>query len=155
MRRKDKEITSPDLLNEILSKSEVCRLGMIDKGIPYIVPMNYGYYENALYFHSALNGRKIDILSENNYVCFEIEYSSEIIKGTVACDWTTKYRSLIGYGRIEIIREQLEKIEGLNIIMRHYGRSIGLEYDDNNLGRINILKLNIESITGKQSGKWD
>jgi nitroimidazol reductase NimA-like FMN-containing flavoprotein (pyridoxamine 5'-phosphate oxidase superfamily) len=78
---------------------------MIDNDIPYIVPLNYGYFENAIYFHSAPLGRKIDILKRNNKVCFEIEYASELIKRELACDWGTKYRSLIAYGTIEIISD--------------------------------------------------
>jgi nitroimidazol reductase NimA-like FMN-containing flavoprotein (pyridoxamine 5'-phosphate oxidase superfamily) len=154
MRRNDKEITDYRIIEEILLKSEICRIAIMDKDAPYIVPLNYGYCNNQLFFHSAAQGRKIDLLKVNNKVCFEIEYSSEIIKNELACNWTAKYRSVIGYGTIELINDIDQIKNGLNIIMSHYGRSENT-YDEKYLLRIILLKLKIESISGKQSGDWE
>ena len=152
MQRKDQEITDKNVIDEILSKSEVCRIAMIDNDIPYIVPLNYGYFNNAIYIHSAPLGKKIDLLKRNNKVCFEIEYFSEIVKHEFACDWSTKYRSVIGIGTVEIITDFEEKKKGLDIIMAHYGKSGNTVYKDKQVDFIVILKLNIEQITGKQLG---
>jgi len=155
MRRKDQEITDKIVIEEILSKSEVCRIAMIDNDQPYIVPLNYGYYNNALYIHSAPRGKKIDLLKRNNKVCFEIEYFSKIVKHELACDWSTKYRSVIGYGDVEIITDFEEKKKGLDIIMAHYGKPGNNVYKDKQVDFIVILKLNIKQITGRQLGNWD
>lgn len=154
MRRKDKEITDNRIIEEILSSSEICRLAIMDKEVPYIVPLNFGYSDNHLYFHTASGGRKIDLLRINPKVCFEIEYSSEIIKKELSCNWTTKYRCVIGYGTIEIIDNPDLIREGLCRIMEHYGRSENV-FDEKNLKRVLLLKLKISSISGKQSGDWD
>jgi uncharacterized protein len=155
MRRKDKEIRDRNVIEQLLSRSEICRIAMIDGNMPYMVPLNYGYAGNALYFHSALSGRKIEILKRNNRVCFEIENHTEIIKDEIPCEWTAKYRSLIGYGTIEFITGHEEKKKGLDVIMAHYGRKGANIYMDNHIENIIILKLNIEEISGKQSGDWD
>ena len=150
MRRKQFEITDPAIIEEILSGSEVCRIAMIDNGRPYIVPMNYGYRENAIFFHSSPLGKKIEILKADNRVCFEIEFSSQIIRGEKPCDWGTKYRSVIGYGTIEFITDLSGKREGLDIIMSHYGKTGNNEYSEKEVENVLILKLHIEEITGKQ-----
>jgi uncharacterized protein len=155
MRRKDKEIRDKEIIEQLLSGSETCRIAMIDGNSPYIVPLNYGYVSNALYFHSALSGRKIEILKQNNRVCFEIENFSEIVRDEIPCEWTAKYRSLIGYGTIEFITGNEEKKKGLDVIMTHYGRKGAITYSDSHIENIVILKLNIEEISGKQSGDWD
>ena len=66
MRRKDREITDICAILELVSECKVCRLAMTDGGVPYIVPLNYGYEyaDGALtfYFHSAKEGRKLEIL---------------------------------------------------------------------------------------------
>jgi uncharacterized protein len=155
MRRKDKEITDRNLIEQLLSRSEICRIAMIDGNTPYLVPLNYGYADNALYFHTALAGRKIEILKQNNRVCFEIENYNEIIRDEIPCEWTAKYRSLIGYGTIEFITGHEEKKRGLNVIMSHYGRKGTITYNDSHIENIIILKLNIEEISGKQSGDWE
>jgi uncharacterized protein len=155
MRRKDKEIRDTEIIERLLIGSDICRIAMISGNTPYIVPLNYGYDGSALYFHSASAGKKIDILKQNNRVCFEIEYHNEIIRNEIPCEWTAKYRSLIGYGTIEFITDPDGKKKGLDVIMAHYGKTGPNAYKDNNIENILILKLNIEEISGKQSGDWD
>jgi hypothetical protein len=155
MRRKQHEITDQGIIENILSKSEVCRLGIMDGDKPYIVPLNYGYKDNAIYIHSAPLGKKIELLKQNNYVCFEIEFYSEVYRKDKACDWGTKYRSVIGYGSIDFITDFEQKKAGLDIIMAHYGKKDNNVYQDKQVEFIVILKLNIEEITGKQLGNWD
>jgi nitroimidazol reductase NimA-like FMN-containing flavoprotein (pyridoxamine 5'-phosphate oxidase superfamily) len=155
MRRKDKEIRDKAIIEQLLSGSDICRIALIDGNRPYIVPLNYGYDGSTLYFHSASTGKKMDILKQNNKVCFEIEYDSEIIRDEVPCEWTAKYRSLIGYGTIEFITGYEEKKKGLDVIMAHYGKTGVNTYKDNHIESIIILKLNIEEISGKQSGDWE
>lgn len=150
MRREQLEITDPVILEEILSGAEVCRIAMIDKGRPYMVPLNYGYSKNTIYFHSSPLGKKIEILKADNRVCFEIELSSRIIRGEKPCDWGTKYRSVIGYGTIGFITDPGSKKEALDIIMAHYGKTGPNEYSEKELENVLILKLQIEEITGKQ-----
>jgi nitroimidazol reductase NimA-like FMN-containing flavoprotein (pyridoxamine 5'-phosphate oxidase superfamily) len=154
MRRKDKEITDKSVIERILNSSVFCRIAISDKEAPYLVPLNFGYSDNALYFHSAREGRKIDLLKQNNRVCFEIDCGSEISESEKSCGWTTRYRSVIGYGNIEIISNPRQIKEGLDIIMSHYGRKENT-YDEKYFERIVILKLTIDRITGKQSGDWE
>jgi len=150
MRRKDKEITDPKIIRDILSTADTVRIAMIDDNEPYIVPLNYGYKDNALYIHCAKEGRKIDILKNNPRVCFEIEGSSELVTGDQACKWTMNYQSLIGYGNVEILESKNEKIAGLDILMTQFGSKEN-NYDLKHVDAIVILKLCIESVTGKQS----
>ena len=64
MRRKNREVTDRARIEEIIRSCHVCRLGFVDDGRAYIVPMNFGYVEEdgkyVFYFHSAKEGRKID-----------------------------------------------------------------------------------------------
>ena len=154
MRRKDKEITDQEIIRHILANSSICRIGLTDGETAYIVPLNYGFSSGALYFHAAPNGKKMDLLKKNNRVCFEIEYAQEIVKGQEPCDWTTRYRSVIGYGEVEVITGHEEKKKGLDVIMAHYGKSGENRYDEASLARMVILKLTITGVTGKESGDW-
>jgi hypothetical protein len=56
MRRRDKQLAGHEELEEIIRRGEVCHLAFSDEGVPYVIPMNYGYSENSLYFHSAAEG---------------------------------------------------------------------------------------------------
>jgi nitroimidazol reductase NimA-like FMN-containing flavoprotein (pyridoxamine 5'-phosphate oxidase superfamily) len=153
MRRKEREIKDVVIIHQILSQSSVCRLAIHDEPFPYIVPMNYGYADGNIYFHCALEGRKLDLLRKNNKVGFEIEYDSEVVKGAISCQWTTRYRSVIGTGEVEIIDEAEEKTIGFDAIMKQHGKTDN-EYIPKALAKALVLKLNIHSFTAKQAGDW-
>ena len=154
MRRLDKEIKDPKVLLEILNGSQVCRIGFAIDNVPHIVPVNFGYYKNKLYIHSATEGSKIDMIAKNNYVCFEMELYDEVVKAKKSCGWTTKYRSIMGWGNIEIVNDKAKKVEGLDIIMSKYGRTENNDYTDAMLEKTVLLVLSIDHFTGKQSGDW-
>jgi len=154
MRRKDKLITDQTIIDEILRSSLICRIAFFDKDYPYILPMNYGYSDNALYFHGAKEGRKIDLLQKNDKVGFEITHSHTIIKKEVSCDWTTAYRSIIGTGEVEIITDFDEKKKGLDIIMQQHGK-MDNSYKDTVVNHVAVFKLHIREISAKQSGNYE
>ena len=70
MRRKEKEIQSKDEMITILEKTKYITIAMCERNIPYLVTVTHGYDKdkNALYFHCAKEGKKIDILKQNNVV---------------------------------------------------------------------------------------
>jgi len=151
MRKKDKEITDPKEIEEIIYANKVCRIGLSEDNTPYIVPMNYGYKENKIFLHSAVVGKKIDIIKKNNKVCFEITDSIEIVQAEKACDFSTKYRCVIGFGTIKIVNDLNEKKEALQIIMNQHTNKSDWKFPDEIVSKTMILEIEIESITGKTS----
>ncbi len=154
MRRKDRQVDDPALIESLFAAGQVCRLAMADEGEPYIVPVNYGYAEHTLYVHSAAAGRKLEILKRNGRVCFEIESPVEIVSHPEPCHWGAKARSLVGYGNAVIVTDLDAKRRGLDVLMRHYGKSDANAYDAKQLAAIVILRIAIESVTCKQVGQW-
>ena len=118
MRRSEKEINDPEIIQDVFERGDICRLGMIDGNTVYIVPMNFGYENKYIYFHSADKGKKIDILKENPAVSFEIDVDHKITTGESACSWSASYLSVMGTGRVEFITDSEEKKRGLNLIMK-------------------------------------
>jgi len=155
MRKSRQEIKDKAVLEKILSGAEICRLSMLDGELPYIIPVNYGYRDGHIYIHSAREGKKIDLLQNNRLICFEVEDTVQVVKGEKACDWTTRYRSVVGYGTMEILSDAASKQEGLEVIMAQHGAPELENFDAENLKRMVILKLRITSLTGKQSSNWD
>lgn len=151
MRRNEKEITDIEEIEKIIKKGKVCHLGLVDNNEPYIVPVNFGYERNALYFHSALEGRKVELIKRNNKICFEIDTDVEIVNAEKSCDCTTKYRSVIGTGRAHILNSDEDKAHGLSLIMKQYSDGEpGPDFEK--LNSVLIIKIDIKSITGKKSG---
>jgi hypothetical protein len=153
MRRKDKLVTDPKLLYEVINKAEVCRLGLVDGSMPYIVPLNFGFDGTYLYFHSATEGRKIDILNNNNRVCVEFEQDVSLIKSGKPCDWSVSYFSVICNGTAELITDLDEKAYGLNQIIKHYQPDAEpYTFTEKELSRVAVYKVTFEDIIGKKSG---
>jgi len=151
MRRKDKEITDIKEIEEIIKKADCCRIGLVDNDEPYVVPVCFGYERKALYFHGALEGRKVELIKKNNQVCFEIDTDAEVVKAETSCGWTMRYRSVIGVGRAYILESDEEKCHGLRLIMKHYSGD-EFSFPKPKLDKTLVVKVDIRSITGKQSG---
>jgi nitroimidazol reductase NimA-like FMN-containing flavoprotein (pyridoxamine 5'-phosphate oxidase superfamily) len=149
LRRKDREIKSKEEIESVIQKSLVCRLGMDDEDGPYIVPLSFGYADGCLFFHSAKEGRKLNILRRNNKVCFEVDMVGEMVRGDKACDWGMKFESVIGFGKAFIVEDALSKKAALDVIMSHYSAG-SFEYDEKKLDRTVVIKVEIESMTGKK-----
>jgi nitroimidazol reductase NimA-like FMN-containing flavoprotein (pyridoxamine 5'-phosphate oxidase superfamily) len=153
MRRTDKEITNRREIDTILSKATVCRIGLVDNNVAYIVPLNFGYKNNCLYFHSAPLGKKIELISKNNMVCFEVDIDHAIIDFRIPCKWSSTYASVIGYGKANFIPDSAQKKDALNIIIDHYSSATLYNFPEKNLRKVAIIKIEITQMTGKKSSK--
>lgn len=149
MRRKEKQITDKKQMEQILAQAQVCRLAMVDKGQPYVVPLNFGYGDGSLYFHSAPEGRKIDVLKADPQVCFEVDELVKMNKAAAACDWGVSFKSVIGTGTARILDTPAEKKAGLDIIMAHYS-SRSFDYPEEMLAKTAVIQVTIHEMTGKQ-----
>ena len=151
MRRKDKEITDESEIKAVIEKANVCRLGMVNGDKPYVVPLCFGYGGNVLYFHGALKGQKFDIIRKNSNVCFEFDHVTEILESEDACDWSIKYQSVVGFGKAVFVEDADEKVQALNVIMAQYSDR-EFKFSANILKATAVFKVEIKSMTGKQSG---
>ncbi|MGB8492554.1 MAG: pyridoxamine 5'-phosphate oxidase family protein [Bacteroidales bacterium] len=153
MRRKDRELSAPEEIESIISEADVCRIALADEGTPYIVTMNFGYSGNEggqIWFHCANEGRKINMIRRNSRVCFEFDTGHELISGTNACDFGMNYKSVVGWGIINIVTDPGEKIKGLNHIMSHYAGNREFTYNAGTVEEVTVLRLDIFEMTGKQ-----
>jgi nitroimidazol reductase NimA-like FMN-containing flavoprotein (pyridoxamine 5'-phosphate oxidase superfamily) len=155
MRRKDKEITDIDEKLEVIAKCKVCRLGLSENNYPYIVPLNYGFScddgKLTLYFHGALEGKKIDTIKKNDNACFEIDCDTKLVEGENPCDYGYEFKSIIGFGKIVFLDTKDEKINGLNYLMKQQtGRDIQYDFTENELNNVIVFKMTVKEFTGKQ-----
>ena len=148
---KDREIKDFNEIEEILKTAQVCHVGMVDDGKPYVLPMNFGYIDKTIYLHSAPDGKKIDILTKNNNVCisFDIDQKLKYRDEHVACSWGMRFRSVVLSGKVFFIEDNDEKINSLNIIMKHYTKK-EFTYNLPAVKNVKIWKVEIEEISGKK-----
>jgi nitroimidazol reductase NimA-like FMN-containing flavoprotein (pyridoxamine 5'-phosphate oxidase superfamily) len=153
MRRKDKEIVDKKVMVSIIEKAMICRVGMCWQDEPYVIPMNFGYRNNYIYLHSAGEGRKLDILRNNDKVCMEFDTDVELIQSQEACKTSVKYKSILIFGTAFILKDIAEKKRALDIIMQHYYHHslAAFHYPEYALEKIIIIKVKVNQMTGKES----
>ena len=148
MRRNEREIKDRKEIDDIIRRCRVCHLAMCVDGQPYVVPLNFGYDGRSLYFHTAPEGRKIDIIKRNNRVGFEFDILHDIVTAEQACKWGAKYESVMGSGTAEIVDDLEAKKEALEWIMRQYGNG-AWDFKEEILKKTLVLRVRILEISGK------
>jgi nitroimidazol reductase NimA-like FMN-containing flavoprotein (pyridoxamine 5'-phosphate oxidase superfamily) len=153
VRRKDREVTDINEVISIIERCKVCHLGMADKGMPYVVPLNHGYSVDGetltLYFHCAWEGRKIDILKENNAVCFEMANEGELALSENPCNTGYYFESVIGFGHAEFVEDIDEKCRALSLIMKHQANQ-DVVFNEKQANSVCVFKVVSSDFTGKR-----
>lgn len=150
MRRKEKEISDKKEMEAILKQSKVGRIALVDGDRPYIIPVNFGYRAGTLFFHSAPEGRKIELIQKNPNICFEVDQVIKFKKSKIACEWSVEYKSVIAFGKAALVNGREEKEDALKTIMAQYSGK-NFEFPAENLDRTVVIKMTVEQMTGKQS----
>ncbi len=137
-------------MESIIRDATVCRLGCADDGVPYVVPLSFGFRSGAIYIHSAPEGEKISILQKNPDCCIEFDECQKVVQAEKPCHWGMQYRSVICRGRAVFMTNPDEKRIGLNCIMNHYGGD-SYTFSEKDLGNVSVIRIDILEMTGKKT----
>ena len=152
MRRKDRMV-SEEKAREIIEKSEYATLSTASlDGEPYAVQVSHVLYENSIYFHCALVGRKLDNIKENPKVCMSFVSKAEVEQDL----YTVRYESAVVEGAAKIIEDEEEKLLALQLICKRYSPDMledHLAYIMPKLKITGVCRVEIEDISGKENKK--
>jgi len=154
MRRHDRAVTGLRDIEGILLGCKTCHLAMIDEGTPYVVPLSFGYTitdseELELYFHSSPEGKKLDVLHQNNKVCFDISCEGELIRSENPCGYGYRYASVIGFGEAFFVDDIEEKCRALSAIFKQQAQKDVLFSAEQARG-VCVFKIVSTDYVGKQ-----
>lgn len=148
--RRFRQLLPEDASREILRAATGGVLSLADAdGSPYGVPLSFAYDGNgAIYFHCAPVGHKIDCIAHDPRCSFCVVEQDAIVPE----EFTTYFRSVIVAGRIAVVEDADEIMKGLLLLCEKYSPGIDSSSEINKcIGRVKILRLDIESITGKEA----
>jgi len=147
MRRADRQITHEECVQIIMDNNVgVLSLGGAG-GYPCGVPLNYMYYDSALYFHCAKEGRKLELISHDNRACFTIIGKNEVLPD----EFANRFQSVMAFGSISIISDDKLKHDILIEFGKHFqypGDKLE-KYVEKRSDACHALKLDIEYMSGK------
>lgn len=154
MRRTDREVRELSRVLSIIQSCDCCRLGFAERGEAYIVPLNFGYeLQNGrliLYFHSASEGRKIDLLQTHAALTFEMDTGHSLTEASVACGFSCRYRCVMGRGDVALLYDEDEKRYAMNRIMAHYSDRDDWDIPPEALRAVTAWKLSVTSFSCKE-----
>jgi nitroimidazol reductase NimA-like FMN-containing flavoprotein (pyridoxamine 5'-phosphate oxidase superfamily) len=155
LRRKEQEIKDTAELKAILAKTQYVTVAMCRGDEPYLVTLSHGYDEkhNAIYFHCAFEGKKIDILKANNRVWGQAIVDRGYVQGK--CDHL--FSSVQFSGRVSFVENQAEKHRALAVMIGQLEREpeqvMAAQVTDAALAKTCIGRIDIEYLSGKRSEK--
>jgi nitroimidazol reductase NimA-like FMN-containing flavoprotein (pyridoxamine 5'-phosphate oxidase superfamily) len=160
------EIKSKEKIIEFLNQQETGRISSIDKnGFPQIIPMNFVYADNAVYMHSHPRGEKLENVTKNPKVGFEVDFSLEFLPSyftspTDASQADTLYISVVIKGKASLVSDPKEKTLALNELMKKYQPEGGYEkltHDMKVIEEVAIIKVVPITMRGKYKigQHWD
>lgn len=151
---KKRDLTFKPELESIINKCQICNMAMVDEdGMPYVLPMNFGFEEDYIYFHSAQTGRKIDVLRNNPNVCISFSTDEKLrwVNEEVACSWGMSYRSVLASGKVEFVDDFDQKEEALKVIMKAYSE-INFTFNAPAVRDVLVFRVKIEQLHGRAFG---
>ena len=153
LRRKEKEIKEKSEIEKVLHEAKVGRLGTSRDDTPYVVPVSYVYDNGRFIIHGAKQGKKMEDISVNPRVCFEVD-TNEIIPSDDPCNYSYGYRSVIANGMAKILGDPNDKLEGLRLLTEKYAPGKGQKLTKEHLdtySNLNVVEITIHEMVGKKS----
>ena len=152
MTKRELQITDEARILEILDKARVLHLGLCVDNEPYVVPMNYGYtMENGslvLYLHSAVQGKKLDMIRANPRVFFEMDCDRMPFAGDKPCQYGLVYSSVMGRGTASIVEDVEEKKKAMTILMKTQTEK-DFEFNERLVSIVAVIRIDVTEYTAK------
>ena len=150
MRRTERSMSLNDV-KEFLTIAPVGRLRLSLNDHPYVVPLNYVFFDEKIYFHCSIEGQKLYYLKRNHRICFEVDEFHGITKGDKPCSCRAQYRSMIIKGNAKLVLETGVKLAVFKKLIEKYTGDIVTSFDDKPFIQTQIVEITIDRITGKQN----
>lgn len=152
MRRKAQELSRDNAIKILQEATSGVLAVNGDGGYPYTVPVSHVLADGKIYFHSALQGHKIEAIRRDPRVSFCVIARDEVI----AREFTTYFRSVVAFGTARIIEDKAEKMTALRLLAAKYAdRTVTAEMTDNEIAKgfdhLHMIAITIEHLTAKQA----
>lgn len=132
--QKDDKFQGKYAVTAVFHRSLCCRLGLTKDDSPYVVPMTFTYDGYDIYLHSHPRGKNsgkkneyLEYMTQHQFdVCLEFDVVGPIApgkEGQAGCSWSLSFASVIGYGKIEEVKNLEARMDAMEqVLLRYTGR---------------------------------
>lgn len=148
-------ITDKKEIESIINQCEICFVGMVTSdGSPYVVPMNFGYFDGHIVLHSAPEGSHLHYLEKNNRVCITICNGGKLRfqHPDMACSYNMEAKSVMCKGTISFIENNDEKVKYLDVLMSKFSDK-KFKYSEPSVRNVKVWLVKIDEMTAKAVGQ--
>ena len=153
MTKRERQIFDPAQIKAILDTAKVLHLGLAVDNMPYVVPMNYGYSMEdgklTIYLHSAVRGKKLDMIRANPNVFFEMDCDRIPFEGEMPCQYGLAYSSIMGRGVATIVEDVEEKKKAMSLLMKTQTEK-DFEFQDRLVSAVAVIRIDVSEYTAKK-----
>lgn len=154
MRSKDREVTDDCQIDAIITSCNCCRLGFHDQGSVYIVPLSFGYENKSgtrtFYFHSAKQGKKIQLIENCPHIGSELDTGYQLQEGNTTCQYSALFQSVIGNGTVSIIHNDGEKQHDLQCLMYQNKYKNNWKFSEKMVDVVCVFKMEVNTLWCKE-----
>ena len=152
MTKRELQITDESQIRAILDAGKVLHLGLCVDNEPYVVPMNYGYRleegKLVFYLHSAVRGRKLDMIQANPRVFIELDCDRTPFEGDKPCQYGLSYSSVMSRGSARIIEDPAEKMEAMKLLMKTQTEK-DFSFTEQLVRIVAVIRVDVDEFTAK------
>jgi hypothetical protein len=150
VRRKDREITDPEEMRQVLKATKYVTIALCMDNEPYLVSLNHGYDEakNCIYFHCAPEGKKLVYQKANNKV-----WGQAVMDFSVTEECDCAYASVHFCGTMHLIDDLREKQHGMEVLVRQVSKTPEAKLakiKTEKLDKTTMGRIDIDYMTGKK-----
>jgi len=106
----------------ILDEGFVCHVGFMVEGQPFVIPTGYARVADRLYIHGSQASRMLKTLARGIDVCVTVTLIDGLVLARSAFHHSMNYRSVVVFGKAELVTERDEKSAGLLALSEHIVR---------------------------------
>lgn len=149
MRRTEREIIDKEFMYQVLRDAGELYIAMNSESAPYVLPVNFVFYDGCIYFHCATEGRKLDLIRADPRIsfCSAVDIA---VDGT-----TTRYRSVCGSGVADVVTDPEHKNRILKALAARFNAPCVFPISEKKFAITNVVRITIESLTGKYSRRGE
>ncbi len=151
-RMKQRGFYDKKTINEIIDKTCVCHISFIIEKTPFIIPVNFGRYENYIYIHGAYNSRLINHLETGNEVAIAFTIQDALVLTKSAAHTSFNYHSVIAFGKGECVETNEEKLLAFESMFNQMLKGRWEEIrkpNEQELESVAVIKIDISEASAK------
>jgi nitroimidazol reductase NimA-like FMN-containing flavoprotein (pyridoxamine 5'-phosphate oxidase superfamily) len=136
----------------ILDAGNICHVGFVVNGQPYVIPTGYARHGDTIYIHGSTASRMLRALERGVEACVTVTLLDGFVLARSAFHHSMNYRSVVVLGKARLVSDPGEKLEALRCLVDHVmaGRWAEVRQpNEKELSATSVLALPLDEVSAK------